>query len=123
MKFANLKSETIAKLKTRHYDRIVEKHEGPWDWEWLIEHGECEFIQASEHFVLLPVYLEQHPNIRVLRVVESKDDKTLTVFLKDTTYDDDDFFSGFVAVCERFTNEEFFTATVYHEWFIIENSE
>ena len=34
-----------------------------------------------------------------------------------------DFFSGFVAICERFAGEEFFTAIVYHEWFIIENSE
>lgn len=123
MKFADLKPETIEKLKTRLYDRIVEKHEGPERWKWQIEHGECEFIRAGEHFLLLPVYLEQHPNITILRVIESRDEKTLTVFLKDTTYDDDDFFSGFVAVCERFANEEFFTAIVYHEWFIIENSE
>ena len=123
MKFADLKSETIEKLKTRLYDRIVEKHEGPWDWKWQIEHGECEFIQIGEHFVLLPVYLEHFPNITILRVVESKDSKVLTVFLKDTTFYDDDFMSGFVAVCEKFAGEEFFTAIVYHEWFIIENSE
>ncbi|MDQ3062701.1 MAG: hypothetical protein M3R14_07540 [Acidobacteriota bacterium] len=123
MKFADLKSETIEKLKTRLYDRIVEKHEGPWDWKWQIEHSECEFIQADGHFILLPVYFKHHPNISILRVVESNDEKVLTVFLKDTTYDDDDFFTGFVAICERFVGEEFFTAIVYHEWFIVENSE
>jgi len=73
MKFADLKAETIEKLKTRMYDRIVEKHEGPERWKWQIEHGECEFIRAGEHFLLLPVYLEQHPNITILRVIESRD--------------------------------------------------
>lgn len=121
MKFAELKPETIEKLKTRLYDRIVEKHEGPERWKWKIEHGECEFIQTGEHFVLLPVYLEQLPNITILRVIESKDGNALTVFLKDTTYGDDDFFSGFMAVCERFAGEDFFTATVYHEWFVLDN--
>ena len=123
MKFTDLKPETIEKLKTRRYDRIVEKHEGPERWKWQIEHSECEFIQTDEHFVLLPVYLEQLPNITILRVIESKDGNALTVFLKDTTYYDDDFMSGFMAVCEKFADEDFFTATVYHEWFIIENSE
>ena len=41
MKFADLKPEIVEKLKTRRYDRIVEKHEGPRDWKWQIEHGEC----------------------------------------------------------------------------------
>lgn len=122
MKFADLKPETIEKLKTRRYDRIVEKHEGPERWKWQIEHGECEFIQTGEHFILLPVYLEQLPNITILRVIESKDGNALTVFLKDTTYYDEDFMSGFMTVCEKFADEDFFTATVYHEWFIIENA-
>ena len=123
MKFSELAPEIIERLKQRRYDRIVEKHEGPERWKWKIEHGECEFIQTGGHFILLPVYLEQLPNITILRVIESKDSNALTVFLKDTTYDDDDFFSGFMAVCEKFAGEEFFTATVYHEWFIVENSE
>ncbi len=123
MKFSELPAETVERLKERRYDQIVEKHEGPWDWEWQIEHDECESIQVGGYFILLPVYLKHHPNITILRVVESKDENVLTIFLKDTTYDNDDFFSGFVAICERFAGEEFFTAIVYHEWFIIENSE
>ena len=123
MKFSELPPEAVESLKERRYDRIIEKHEGPERWKWQIEHGECEFIQIGEHFVLLPVYLEHFPNITILRVVESKDSKVLTVFLKDTTFYDDDFMSGFVAVCEKFVGEEFFTAIVYHEWFIVENSE
>ncbi len=123
MKFADLDRKTVEKLKVRRYDRIVEKHEGPWDWKWQIEGGECEFIAADEHFILLPVYLEQIPNITILRVIESKDGKSLTVFLKDTTFDEDDFFSGFMAVCEKFEGKDFFTAIVYHEWFIINYEE
>jgi hypothetical protein len=121
MKFSELTPETIEKLKTRRYDRIVEKHEGPETWKWQIERGECQFIETNGHFILLPVYLEQIPNITILRVIESKDGGALTVFLKDTTYYDDDFMSGFLAVCEKFAGENFYTATVYHEWFILDN--
>ncbi len=120
MKFADLDRKIIEKLKVRRYDRIVEKHEGPWDWKWQIEADECEFIKTGAHFILLPVYLEQIPNITILRIIESKDGKSLTVFLKDTTFYEDDFFSGFMAVCQKFEGEDFFTAIVYHEWFIIE---
>ena len=119
MKFADLDQETIEKLKVRRYDRIVEKHEGPETWKWQIEGGECEFIKTGEHFILLPVYLKQIPNITILRVIESKDGKSLTIFLKDTTFYEDDFMTGFMAVCEKFKGEDFFTAIVYHEWFII----
>lgn len=92
-------------------------------WKRQIEADECEFIKTGAHFVLLPVYLEQIPNITILRIIESKDDKSLTVFLKDTTFDEDDFFSGFMAVCQKFEGKDFFTAIVYHEWFIINYEE
>ncbi len=58
MKFADLDQKTVEKLKVRQYDRIVEKHEGPENWKWQIEGGECEFIRADEHYILLPLYLE-----------------------------------------------------------------
>ena len=41
-------------------------------------------------------------------------------FLKDTTYDDDLFFSGYLAICDKLKDEDFYLAIVYHEWFIIE---
>jgi hypothetical protein len=69
MKFADLNPETVEKLKTRRYDRIVEKHEGPWDWKWQIEHGECEFLPVGNHFILLPVYLDQLPSLFRSRTV------------------------------------------------------
>jgi hypothetical protein len=33
------------------------------------------------------------------------------------------FEAGFIAVCEKFPEEDFFVATLYHEWFIVDNSE
>lgn len=50
------------------------------------------------------------------------DNNCVTVFLSDTTYEDDPFFSGFMAVCDRLKGEEFFLAVLYHEWFIIERA-
>ena len=35
LRLADLPAETIAKLKTYRYDRIIEKHEGPDKWHHL----------------------------------------------------------------------------------------
>ena len=29
--------------------------------------------------------------------------------------------AGFVAICDKFPDEEFYVAIVYHEWFMVEN--
>lgn len=128
MTFASLSAATVETIKTLRYDRIVEKHEGPFDWRFLVEHGDAEFIEVAGRPVLLPVYRDQHANISVLRCIVSEDGRSLTIFLKDTTYtqdvepEDEFFYAGFVAVCDKFPGEEFFVATVYHEWFIVDNA-
>ena len=38
-------------------------------------------------------------------------------------YYDDDFMSGYLAICDRLKEDDLFVAIVYHEWFIIENKE
>ena len=59
--------------------------------------------------VLLPVGKEYHPNITILRSIWSADGNSVTVFLPDTTYyEDDPFMTGFRAVCDRVVGEEFF---------------
>ena len=72
--------------------------------------------------MLLPLDIEDHANISVLRCVEGKDGESLTLFLKDTTEienEKDEFFqAGFLAFCDKIDNEDFFVATVYHEWFL-----
>ena len=123
MKVADLSNEALAKIKTVRWDRIIEKHEGPETWESELRYGEPEFIEIQGRWVLLPVEASRHQNITILRTIWSADGKSLTLFLKDTTFDDDMFVSGYMAVCDRPKGEKFFLAVLYHEWFIIENAE
>lgn len=43
---------------------------------------------------------------------------------KEEEYEDPDeelFWGGFLAICEKFPDEDFFLTTLYHEWFIVDN--
>jgi hypothetical protein len=124
MKLSKLSRKLKEKIKLCHWDRIIEKHEGPEDWQYEIKRSDVEFMEISGHHVLLPVGKDQHPNITILRCIEGDGGQSLTIFLKDTTYirdpDDEMFFAGFVAVCDKFPGEDFFIAILFHEWFIIE---
>jgi hypothetical protein len=122
MKLSELSPETLEKIKSVRWDRIIEKHEGPEDWDSVLEYYEPEFMTIEGRSVLLPVESSRHANITILRTIWSRDGKALTLFLRDTTYDDHWSTSGFMAVCEKLGGEDFFLATLYHEWFIIERS-
>ena len=125
MEVSALSPETLDRLKSWRWDRIIEKHEGPISWESTFRYADVEFMSIDDRDVLLPLDGEQRPNVTNLRTVVSADQQTLTIFLKDTTYvtnpDDEFFMAGFVAVCDRFPDEDFYVAIVYHEWFIVEN--
>ena len=121
MKLAQLSQTTISKIKTVRWDRIIEKHEGPEDWESVLRYSSPEFMDIDGRWVLLPVESSSHANITILRTLWSADGNSVTIFLKDTTYDDDPIFSGFLAVCDRLVGENFYLAVVYHEWFVIDN--
>ena len=118
MKLSSLPSELLEKISNSRYDQIVEKHEGPWTWDSPLD--VYEFMTTRGRDVLLPVDRERHANITVLRCIVSGDEQSLTVFLTDTTYADD-IFAGFVAVCDRFEDQDFYVAVLYHEWHVIEN--
>lgn len=123
MKLSDLSPDTLSKIHAYRYDRIIEKHEGPEQWESVFEYYNPELLLVNGYPVLLPVDQEHFPNITILRCIPSADGQTLTIFLKDTTYGDgpqyETFWAGFVAVCEKVPGEQFFIATLYHEWFII----
>lgn len=121
MKLTDLSPEILDKIKTIRWDRIIEKHEGPDDWESVLRYYEPEFMTIEGNPVLLPIESSQHPNITILRTIWSISGHSLTLFLKNTTYYDDPFMSGFLAICDKVAGEEFFVAVVYHEWFIIES--
>jgi hypothetical protein len=120
MKVSDLSSDTLSKIKAYRWDRIIEKHEGPFDWESEFEYSTPEFMMIDGRAVLLPIERSQHANITIIRTIWSADGNSLTLFLKDTTYDDDWSSSGFLAVCDRVPGETFYLAVVYHEWFIAE---
>jgi hypothetical protein len=124
MNVKDLYEETLQKIKAYRYDRFVEKHEGPENWGAMFKYYEPEFLEIEGKFVLLPLDRSRHANITILRNVVDKEDKTLTIFLKDTTYrdsPDDEFFgAGFVAICDKVPDEDFFITIFYHEWFILE---
>ena len=123
MRLADLTPSTLARLRSMRWDRIIEKHEGPYDWSSLLEYERPEFMRIDGRDVLLPVDRQHHANITILRCIPSADGQSLTLFLKDVTLVPDSkgeqFLAGFVAVCDRFPGEDFFVAILYHEWFII----
>ena len=55
MRLAGLSKTTIERIKSVRWDRILEKHEGPWDWESVLHWHEPEFLSIDGHFVLLPL--------------------------------------------------------------------
>ena len=73
----------------------------PETWESEFRYGEPEFIEIEGRWVLLPVEASRHQNITILWTIWSADGNSLTLFLKDTTFDDDMFVSGYMAVCDR----------------------
>lgn len=125
MNLSSLSSATLERLKNWRWDRIIEKHEGPESWDSTLRYADVEFMSIDGRDVLLPLDAEQRPNVTVMRTIMSDDQRTLTLFLKDTTYvaspEDELFMVGFVAICDRFPGEDFYVAIVYHEWFIVEN--
>jgi hypothetical protein len=124
MRVADLLPEVVQQIRSCRYDRIVEKHEGPEDWDAIFRYDyQPEFIQVDGYFVLLPIEGERLGNITTLRCVVSRDEQTLTIFLKDTTFaeaygvdpEEDTFYTGFLAICEKVPGQEFYLAVVYHE--------
>ncbi len=120
MRLADLSPETRREIAKRRFDLFVEKHEGPWSWEYWLEDDVVEFLQVDGFDVLLPVEKKHHKNITILRCLVSDNGQVLTIFLKDTTYESG-IFAGRVAICERLPGEQWYLATLYHEWFIIDN--
>ena len=125
MELSALSPETLDRLKSWRWNRIIEKHEGPARWESTLRYAEPDFMTIGGRDVLLPIGREQHPNVTFVRAIVSDDGQVLTLFLKDTTYvtsqEYEMFEAGYLAICDRFPGEDFYVAVVYHEWFIVEN--
>ncbi len=121
MQLTDLPPEVLEQIRRYRYDRIVQKHEGPERWEAVLEFYEPELLTLAGRDVLLPVPRESHPSITLLRAIVSDDGAVLTLFLRDTSRGQEWYDSGFLAICERFPGQDFYLATVYHEWFVFDN--
>lgn len=139
MSIDDLSPETLARLSASRWDRIIEKHEGPETWERKLRvrnyspddiiyrlepdfdpvAARPEFMFIGDYWTLLPVSRKQHANITILHHFLSEDHGKLVIYLKDTTYDDSLLGAGYVTICDR-QPENFYLATLYHEWFIID---
>lgn len=142
MKIKDLSPKIVAAIKATKYDRIIEKHEGPFTYKWEFMEGtkeradtiamykkagaeyepdaDADFLSIEGLEVLLPISADHHKNITILHHFLSKDDSKLVIYLKDTTYDESAWSSGFVAICDKFPKQDFYIATLYHEWFVID---
>ena len=141
MTVKDLSPSLLATLKKTRFDRIVEKHEGPetWDWELPDEarkeemkkmygnsdmdfnfDAHADFMTIGGVQVLLPITYERHKNITILHYFFSEDRHKIVLYIKDTTYDDCVWGAGFLAICDKYPDEPFYIATLYHEWFIID---
>ena len=140
MKVADLSEATRQKIAKVRYDQIVEKHEGPFDWDCILDNDSepfffanrpdlplphqqedtPEFLIIDNCPVLLPIPLKHHPNIEIIRTIWSADRNSVTIFLTDTTYGSEWYEIGYLAVCDKVVGEKFWLAIIYHEWFVIE---
>ncbi len=130
--------ETKNKISSIRWDRIIEKHEGPFTWKNELEPSDlpldlkrfypdfnpiddvAQFMEIGSYDVLLPIGRTHHPNITILKHFFSQDLEKMVIYLKDTTHYEDSFDSGFVAICDLIKPENFYLATLYHEWFIVD---
>ena len=138
LKIENISQHTREKILHLQYDRIVEKHEGPFTWKYPLGSHELDerlmklfpehdpiaetpqFLKIGSYDVLLPIGRKHHPNITILHYFLSQDLSKMVIYLKDTTFYDHQYDSGYMAICDWVSPENFFIATVYHEWFIID---
>lgn len=47
MKLSNLSDETLNKIKSLRWDRIIEKHEGPERWSSVLKYDRPEFMDVG----------------------------------------------------------------------------
>lgn len=141
MKLEDLSSETIEKLSRKRYDNYMRKHEGPEDWgfflkpmeasslvfamdsDFIPENHMAELIEIENEWVLLPLEKKRHEKLTILHHFFSEGRQKLVLYIKDNNYETSPFEAGYVAICDLFFPEEFYVATFYHRWFMIDYDE
>jgi hypothetical protein len=145
MKLADLPPYVIDDLCNEDYWRLDidpgfdSKHEFWMVWRHFValpqdasplyestEEDLAEFLNFDGFDVLLPVSRTHHPYIRLIRLIQSKDEKTLTLFIHDSFYQEwfkDSWGAryGFLAVADRYQKYgcDFYLASYYHFSYLI----
>lgn len=132
-RLASLSAEARKWVEQQRFDRFIEKHEGPWSWDYLVSPRPyemydsaiggmqtvqslgAEFLMIEGRVVLLPVDQENHPHIHIQRVIVGEGGASLIVFLTDTTWGDDPFSIGRVAICDRVPDDDWYLCHLYHQ--------
>ncbi len=145
MKLADLPKEVIDDLCQEEHWRLDidpgfdSKHEFWMAWQHFLalpeetspfyektEDDLAEFLKFDGYDVLLPVERTHNPYIRLIRLIPSAEEKTLTIFLHDSFHED--WFKdqrgaryGFLAVADRYQKFgcDFYLASYYHFSYLI----
>ncbi len=87
----------------------------------------AEFLTFNGFDVLLPVRRTHHPYIRLIRLIQSNDEKTLTLFIHDSFHQEwfkDSWGAryGFLAVADRYQKFgcNFYLASYYHFSYLLD---
>lgn len=145
MKLADLPQEVMDDLCQDNLWRLDidqgfdSKHEFWMEWRHFVTlpTGQSSFSEATEddlaeflvfegYEVLLPVYRNHHPFIKLIRLIPSSDHQTLTLFIHDSFHQDwfqDSWGAryGFLAIADRYQKFgcDFYIANYYHFSYLI----
>jgi hypothetical protein len=117
-----LPAETRELIRRLRYDRIIEKHEGPEKWSWVVDGYKTNFLVVEGGHDSLPLPGKHLRHITVLRCIPRADGQSLIGVLKDTTLVDEpqweSLMTGLIAHCDKHPGEEFYVAIAYYQRFI-----
>jgi hypothetical protein len=139
---SDIPTEILNTIKKLRYDRILEKHEGPWTWESALKYDNAcivHFKDKNETFVeftvLMPFPEHHKAQIKMVLCADAEHEEVKTIFFTCPSlagYDETETnlqWCGFCAVCREvsipgagwFENAApFYVTVLLHETFLIE---
>jgi len=142
LKIDDLTPAQFAKFSWWRCDQLYRKHESWGNWGSSLEiyvpikgvddddeeeGRDSEFIVVEGYTVLIP-RIKHAERIWIDECIVSKDDKVLTIFLKNLSYakdwqnptEDEVFMEmGYMSVCYRVEDEDFYVAAIHHARYVV----
>jgi hypothetical protein len=139
---SDIPTETLNAIKKLRYDRILEKHEGPWTWESALKYDNACIVQFKnknqtfvEFTVLMPFPEHHKAQIKTVFCADAEHEGVKTIFFTCPSlagYDETETnlqWCGFCAVCREISipgtdwlenAAPFYVTVLLHETFLIE---